>query len=620
MSSKNNGLSVSPGTVLSVVCLLLYSAGFIRIELKFNDHDQRLIAVEEVISQMKHGVAHTWNKETSQLNSGKKETNSEIKLHRITRSIANNPTFNNSANMKQALEDVVTSSFKKICQKSGDLKVCPRGLPGPPGRRGRKGSQGIMGPQGPGGKQGVMGPPGRSGKQGINGPPGIRGEKGIKGDIGRPGIPGIKGEPGESISVPKVTIFPASQLTVNESNTAALFCSATGNPAPQLSWVRVDGSLPSNKIKLTSDGLMQIDDVRLEDAGKYKCMASNILGQDENAANLVVQSKPKVSLSFGTSYVERNKNITLPTCHVTGYPPAVITWSKVHGELVQARALSKDGQLSITNAQKKDSGLYKCKATNILGYHSAVTHLSVVELPQFTVRPPGQLKMSTNRNIRVPCQATGDPLPTVTWVKENGELPLGRSKVSVDGTLQVWNTKEEDSGRYTCVAASAEVFRAFSVMKLTVTECGPVGVEDRNTIPDARMTASTYYSNLYYPYYGRLNEDRGNGAWCTKKRTDRTDYLQVDTGAVHSVCAVATQSARIEDIWITSYKVHFSTDGVTWNSYKDNNVEKVFAGNTDQNSIVKHALSPDVKARFVRFYPVTHYDHPCLRVEIFVLK
>ena len=62
MLSKNNGFSVSPGTVLSVVCLLLYSAGFIRIELKFDDHDQRLMAVEEVISQMKHGMAVTWNK------------------------------------------------------------------------------------------------------------------------------------------------------------------------------------------------------------------------------------------------------------------------------------------------------------------------------------------------------------------------------------------------------------------------------------------------------------------------------------------------------------------------------------------------------------------------------
>ena len=220
--------------------------------------------------------------EISPLHSEKKEANSETKLHRITRNIDNNPTFNNSASMKEVLEDVVTSSFKKICQKSGSLNVCSRGLPGPPGRRGRKGSQGIMGPPGPGGKQGIMGPPG------------IRGEKGIKGNIGPPGIPGIKGEPGESISAPKVTISPASKLTVNESNTAALFCSATGNPAPQLSWIRVDGSLPSNRIKVKSDGLMQIDDVRLEDAGKFKCMARNLLGKDENTANLVVQSKLKL--------------------------------------------------------------------------------------------------------------------------------------------------------------------------------------------------------------------------------------------------------------------------------------------------------------------------------------
>ena len=62
MSSKSNCLSPSPGTVLSLVCLLLYSAGFVRIELKFNDHDQRLTAVEEVVSRMKQGMADAWNK------------------------------------------------------------------------------------------------------------------------------------------------------------------------------------------------------------------------------------------------------------------------------------------------------------------------------------------------------------------------------------------------------------------------------------------------------------------------------------------------------------------------------------------------------------------------------
>jgi len=89
------------------------------------------------------------------------------------------------------------------------------------------------------------------------------------------------------------------------------------------------------------------------------------------------------------------------------------------------------------------------------------------------------------------------------------------------------------------------------------------------------MTASTYHNTNYYPYYGRLNGKWGNGAWCTKITTDRTDYLQVDMGAVHSVCAVATQGEISHPEWTTRYKVHLSTDGVTWKSYKENNVEKV---------------------------------------------
>jgi len=153
---------------------------------------------------------------------------------------------------------------------------------------------------------------------------------------------------------------------------------------------------------------------------------------------------------------------------VTAFPPAVITWTKVLGELTRTRAVSKDGQLSIINAQKTDSGLYKCEASNILGHESAVTQLVVVELPQFTVSPPARLEVGQQQNITVPCQATGNPQPTVTWTKQNVALPFGRSKLSVDGTLQIWNLKKEDSGIYTCMASSAEVFKAFAAMKLTV--------------------------------------------------------------------------------------------------------------------------------------------------------
>ena len=179
--------------------------------------------------------------------------------------------------------------------------------------------------------------------------------------------------------------------------------------------------------------------------------------------------QPKISLSFGPSYVINGKNITLPVCHVTGFPSPKISWRKVPGNLVQARSLQKDGRLSVLGAQKSDSGLYKCEASNFLGHDSAVTQLNVVELPRFTVSPPSLLDVTTIQNITVGCQAAGDPQPTIMWRKEGGKLPAGRSIVSADGTLKIWNLGVlEDSGRYTCVASSNEIFMAFSVMKVTV--------------------------------------------------------------------------------------------------------------------------------------------------------
>ena len=106
--------------------------------------------------------------------------------------------------------------------------------------------------------------------------------------------------------------------------------------------------------------------------------------------------------------------------------------------------------------------------------------------------------------------------------------------------------------------------------------CGPVGVVDRNTIPDARMTASTFNNDWYYPYYGRLHESVKHGAWCPKTKSDRTDYLQVDMGTVRSVCAVATQGGKNSAERSTSYKLYLSTDEIKWNVFKENNAEKVY--------------------------------------------
>ena len=95
-------------------------------------------------------------------------------------------------------------------------------------------------------------------------------------------------------------------------------------------------------------------------------------------------------------------------------------------------------------------------------------------------------------------------------------------------------------------------------------------MSNANTIPDDRMKASTCYYEDESPFLGRLEESRGDGAWCPSTRGDKTDYLQVDMGKVYFVCGVATQGQRIGDYWTNSYKLQFSLDGDTYVFYMEN--------------------------------------------------
>ena len=57
-----------------------------------------------------------------------------------------------------------------------------------------------------------------------------------------------------------------------------------------------------------------------------------------------------------------------------------------------------------------------------------------------------------------------------------------------------------------------------------------------------------------------------------------SEYLQIDMGAQHPVCAVATQGADIAwSRWTTRYKLSLSSDEVTWASFQENNATKVIA-------------------------------------------
>ena len=102
--------------------------------------------------------------------------------------------------------------------------------------------------------------------------------------------------------------------------------------------------------------------------------------------------------------------------------------------------------------------------------------------------------------------------------------------------------------------------------------CVPVGVQDSSLIPDSSLKATSYRDHWYSPRYGRLGSER---AWCDGSPWSKAGYLQVDMGAEHALCAVATQGNPLVSDWTIRYKLAVSRDGVTFSFYQENNTTKV---------------------------------------------
>jgi hypothetical protein len=65
------------------------------------------------------------------------------------------------------------------------------------------------------------------------------------------------------------------------------------------------------------------------------------------------------------------------------------------------------------------------------------------------------------------CRANGDPAPSISWRKVNGNLPSGGRTEIREGTLTIRRAEKEDSGVYIC-SASSGVFKIEAATQVTV--------------------------------------------------------------------------------------------------------------------------------------------------------
>lgn len=120
---------------------------------------------------------------------------------------------------------------------------------------------------------------------------------------------------------------------VNAGTSLSISCTATGSPLAQIEWT-VDGHALPNLIRyrsgdyVTSDNkvvsYVNITSVRVEDGGRYRCLASNLMGQThyENRINV-----------YGPPAIKSANNLTVLSgttvqmyCPYYGYPISSIDW------------------------------------------------------------------------------------------------------------------------------------------------------------------------------------------------------------------------------------------------------------------------------------------------------
>ncbi|VDK33402.1 unnamed protein product [Taenia asiatica] len=312
----------------------------------------------------------------------------------------------------------------------------------------------------------------------------------------------------------------------------SLRCQADGEPPPLIIWYK-DGQQvqsirerPGTSNKIIKSGELMFLSFESEDEGIYYCNASNSEGWTKSAhANVrlayldpITEGPQKQVTSIGENVVMRCK---IPR----GLPAPVINWYH-NGELVQisSRVNRVDGDLHISEVQRRDAGTYQCEVRNRAGIReSEAATLTVYQKPRFEITPSNQ-QVKMGEDVEFVCRVNGDPKPSILWRRENGQhIPEDRSVLRDDKSLRIFQVRPEDAGTYLCQAkneagsidASAKLV-VLSPPSFTITPTDTTVAEGKKAIFNCQASGSPrpyirWVHNGEYFFYPNFKNPHLNG-------------------------------------------------------------------------------------------------------------
>ncbi|XP_030242111.1 Down syndrome cell adhesion molecule-like protein Dscam2 isoform X7 [Drosophila navojoa] len=288
---------------------------------------------------------------------------------------------------------------------------------------------------------------------------------------------------------------PTNRIDFSNSTGAEIECKASGNPMPEIIWVRSDGTavgdVPGLR-QISSDGKLVFPPFRAEDyrqevhAQVYACLARNqfgsIISRDVHVRAVVQQFYES---EVNNEYVIRGNSAVLK-CSIPSFVAdfvQVVSWQDEEGQLYgtlddqqQGNMDGKylvlpSGELHIREVGPEDGyKSYQCRTKHRL---TGETRLSATKGRLVITEPVGSVspqlsgngnqehitltRVPLNQSVSLMCPAQAYPVPYFRWYKfiegttRKQAVVLNDRVKQVSGTLIIKDAVVEDSGKYLCV-------------------------------------------------------------------------------------------------------------------------------------------------------------------------
>ncbi|XP_028399502.1 hemicentin-1-like [Dendronephthya gigantea] len=242
---------------------------------------------------------------------------------------------------------------------------------------------------------------------------------------------------------PIITAINIVPKTVGIGGTVNITCKFDGLPEPD---IKIEKS--GSDIVFTSK-MHTIKDVKKDDAGTYVCVANNSIGSDSKSATLIVTVKPTVTVSCSSPVIVKEGDHFTCVCTEQGSnPPATVAWYKDGKQISDQR--EERQTLSISNIEKKDSGMYRCEAKNTVSNDKKSIEIIVHYKPTITAITIAPKTVKVGVMVNITCEFDGLPEPDIKIEKSGSNSSIADSKMH---TIQ--NVKKNDTGEYVCVAKNS---------------------------------------------------------------------------------------------------------------------------------------------------------------------